>query len=68
MVMTKSGAQCDPRPNAGGGDGYSAPSPRVAKNRQQVHEAPSSEALPSGGPAHAAFEAMSRPIKQPGKR
>jgi hypothetical protein len=65
MVMTK-GSAPDPRPDAGD---YTAPSPRVAKINQETYQAPSRDgALPTGGPAHSAFEAMERPIKQPGKR
>jgi hypothetical protein len=57
----------DPRADAGA---YSAPSPRIAKNRQDLYEAPwtplgqQDEAAPS----HSVWDAMVTDPEQPGSR
>jgi hypothetical protein len=65
MVMTKGGnVSGDNRPNAGD---YNAPSPRVAKLRQKPYKAPT-DTQTGAGPRHSAFEAMEKPVTQPGSR
>jgi hypothetical protein len=53
-------------PSAGGD--YGAPTPHAAKVAQQIYEAPTGDMTPSGGPAHAGFDAMENGLGAPRRR